>query len=1088
MSENSLVNGYRVIEGEIISDFSGKRIKDVPVRRLKLSEGAWTTLCNALFQNDRGKGIRVSELLSMSSLTLLLLDGMELTMASEIISALKEYLQAEDRQKSHSDSGSLRQNAQPVLPADGLNKVTTNAKPKQSEGTKTSKPIKADTPKPLSLTEMENIILAEENDAEDDFIVHKATGIIIPNGSIEKLNLSVRAYNCLMRDKRGTISDLVGLSFGDLMKIRHMAKLSANEVKAKLEEYLVAQIRQNDLQVKMEEVVPQNSDEERNLSEIQLIPDERFSRMNPDIPVLAPEYFVSNTIIVHKETGKLVQDASINALDLSVRAYNCLMRGKFTTISSLVGLPFSELLGIKNMGIQSANEVQEKLEQYLNEASGMGQAQFAPVRKVVTQADVLRCFKEQAQFAPVRKAVTAADVLRCFEDAPFLVLSFDNMFASIIDTSPDAREDEVWEMIANLVVDNKLTCVDDKTRLYQRVYPSFWAKLEEQNPDDERKERLLYVLRMRAEGKSLEEVGQTMGITRERVRQIEKKAYDKITKKETVFFAEDKYAHLFSEYSLDKSFFFEYLEETEQTWRYLNLRYTKGKKDLEQAKEDEALPVSVRRAVESYVLRDYMQIDGEYVRMQRSDMEDYVLKHYCKETVTLEEFFALYNNFLQEHGIADEALLATGSVRATRSNRLSESTKLLWKQNRKLRYYDIDNGEYTELLETLNLGQYKDVEISTLKFMEEFPKLMQQYDLRDEYEVHNLLKKIHAEKENPTLVFNRMPHLQFGTFDRDAAVKEIMFALAPVSQDDLAEMIYLEYGARLETVKANWLTCVAEYYHQGMYTVDCAVMPEEQAALLKEALTEDFYYFTELRAIYTKLIPNGDVSLLSPYNLKKMGFLVGTSYVIQHYPTAEAYFRHLLLDKDIVNVKGISERYGSLTTYSAFLNELKRELEIIEFEPYQYINIRRLEKLGYDKKRLRKYGDRVWSYLTEENFFTIQSLRNMGFEDELDVFGFEDTFYTSLLKWDDRFSYQRFGNGVLFSAGGKPFGIQDFLVELIQKARAIDVDDFLEEIKERYGIVCDRWKVLEKIKGSSVHYDSIMQRLYDDYETYFDEI
>lgn len=1049
MSENSLVNGYRVIEG------------------------AWTTLCNALFKNDRGRDIKASELLSMSSLTLLLLDGMELTMASEIISALKEYLQAEDRQESHSDSGPLRQDAQLFLSADGLNMIATNAKPKQSEETKTSKPIKAATRKPLPLDEMENIILAEEYDAEDDFIVHTATGIIIPNDSIEKLNLSVRAYNCLMRGKRETISDLVGLSCGDLMIIRNMGKLSANEVKEKLEEYLAAQMKQDDLPIKMEEVVPQNSDEERNLSEIQLIPDERFSRMNPDIPVLAPEYFVSNTIIVHKETGKLVQDASIDALGLSVRAYNCLMRGRFATISSLVGLPFSELLGIKNMGIQSANEVQEKLEQYLNEASSSLE---------------LKPGAGQAQFAPVRKAVTAADVLRCFEDVPFLALSFDNMFASILDTSPDAREDEVWEVIANLVVANKLTCVDDKTKSYQRVYPSFWAKLEEQNPDDEREERLLYVLRMRAEGKSLEEVGQTMGITRERVRQIEKKAYDKITKKETVFFAEDKYAHLFSEYSLDKNFFLKYLEETEQTWHYLNLRYTKGNKDLELAKEDEALPVRVRRAVESYVLRDYMQIDGEYVKMQRSDLEDYVLKHYCKETVTLEEFFALYNNFLQEHGITDEALQATGSVRATRSNRLSDSTKLLWKQNRKLRYYDIDNGEYTELLETLNLGQYKDVEISTLKFMEEFPKLMQQYDLRDEYEVHNLLKKIHAEKGNPTLVFNRMPHLQFGTFDRDAAVKEIMFALAPVSQDDLAEMIYLEYGARLETVKANWLTCVAEYYHQGMYTVDCAVMPEEQVALLKEALTEDFYYFTELRAIYTKLIPNGDVSLLSPYNLKKMGFLVGTSYVIQHYPTAEAYFRHLLLNEDVVNIRGISDRYGSLTTYSAYLNELKRELEIIEFEPYQYINIRRLEKLGYDKKRLRKYGDRVWSYLTEENFFTIQSLRNMGFEDELDGLGFEDTFYTSLLKWDDRFSYQRFGNGVLFSADGKPFDIQDFLVELIQKARAIDVDDFLEELKERYGIVCDRWKALEKIKGSSVHYDSIMQRIYDCYETYFDEI
>lgn len=1036
----------------------------------------------------------------MSSLALLLLDGMELTMASEIINALKEYLQAEDRQESHSDDGSLRQNAQPSLSAGRLNDIATNARPiaenhcerksegekkesgiinepkgepKQSKDTKSSKPIKEIAQKPLSAVKLENNILAEEYEVEDDFIVHTPSGKIIPNDFINKLNLSARAYNCLMRDKRETISSLVGLPMDALMKIRNMGKLSANEVKEKLEEYLVVQLKQNDLQVKVEEVASQDSPEKRNLSEIQLIPDEGFSYMDSDIPVLAPEYFVSNTVIVHKETGKLIQDASLGVLELSVRAYNCLMRGKYATISSLVGVPFATLRGLKNMGIQSANEVQEKLERYLNETPGSLGLQLSQSAREV---------------APVREVITDKSVLGCFAESPLMALSFHDIFDSIKAKSPHAREDEVWEVIAGLVSANKLECVDNKARTYQRVYPSFFGLIEKQNPGNEKEERFLNVLRMRAEGKSLEEAGQIMGITRERVRQIEKKAYEIITKKETAWFVEDGYAHLFSEYSLDKSFFFDYLEETEQTWYYLNLRYTKGKKDLERALEDEALSVSIRRTIESYVHRDYMQIEGEYVRKQRSEVEDYVLRHYCRETVTLEEFFELYNRFLQEHGIVDETLLATDSVRATRSNRLSDSTKLLWKQNRKLRYYDIENGDYTELLETLNLGQYKDVEISTLKFMEEFPKLMQQYDLQDEYEVHNLLKKIHAEKENPTLVFNRMPHLQFGTFNRDVAVKEVLFALAPVSQDDLAEMLYLEYGARLETIKANWLTCVSEYYHQGMYTVDCAAMPEEQVALLQEALTEDFYYFTELKAVYTRLVPNGDMSLLTPYNFKKMGFLVGANYVIQHYSTAEAYFRHLLLDEDVVDIRGINDRYGNLTTYSTCLNDLKRELEIIEFEPYQYISIRRLEKLGYDRDRLRKYGDRVWSYLTEENFFTIQSLRSMGFEDELDGLGFEDTFYTSLLKWDERFSYQRFSNGILFSADGKPVSIQDFLVELIEKVRAIDMDDFLEVLKRQYGIICTKGKVLEKIKDSSVHYDSIMQRLYDDYETYFEEI
>ena len=63
---------------------------------------------------------------------------------------------------------------------------------------------------------------------------------------------------------------------------------------------------------------------------------------------------------------------------------------------------------------------------------------------------------------------------------------------------------------------------------------------------------------------------------------------------------------------------------------------------------------------------------------------------------------------------------------------------IFWKIGRKFRYYDIEAHDYTELLETLDLNQYHNVKLSTLKFIREYPELMQQYDIRDEYELHNL--------------------------------------------------------------------------------------------------------------------------------------------------------------------------------------------------------------------------------------------------------------------------------------------------------------------------------------------------------------
>ncbi len=105
------------------------------------------------------------------------------------------------------------------------------------------------------------------------------------------------------------------------------------------------------------------------------------------------------------------------------------------------------------------------------------------------------------------------------------------------------------------------------------------------------------------------------------------------------------------------------------------------------------------------------------------------------------------SNSFEEHDITDERLQLTESAKASRSNRLAESNRILWKQNRCLRYYDIDGSDFTELLETLNLGQYENIELSTRKFLIDYPELMKRYDLRDEYEIHNLLKRFMQKKK-----------------------------------------------------------------------------------------------------------------------------------------------------------------------------------------------------------------------------------------------------------------------------------------------------------------------------------------------------
>ena len=993
-----LVDGFTVKEDQILCLASGESVKDVPIAALGLSVRASNCLnrTKEKIASQSHTEIMVSDVLCLSLEQLKNIRNMGAKSAEEVLEKVRAYLL---------DGAGVEDNG-------------------STAGTS----------------------IAPGYSVIDGNITELETGLLVADVSVEYLDLGVRATNSLRSGGVHYLSDLIQITPQQLVSFSNMGAKTVSEIKDFVPTYLESH-KVDSLDVKVPEY------EIPSTISISALPE-----LDPEIPVLASEYAVVDGVICNRKTFKVVQDVPVTILDLSVRSLNCLMRNGNKTIASLIGMPFSSFRQIRNLGITSANEIQDKLERYLDRKQEVSVQQSIP-DKTVSETAVLSCLREN-EF----EAISYTDILEML---------------------PDAEESNLLEVLGKLADSGRILFDGNAYSLYHRSFYELIQSLDNTSGLDE---RAIRILQMRVAGSTLEEVGQLEGTTRERIRQIEKKSLDRITRRGNILFDEDRYAYVFRTYSLEKEFYFDYLDGTADLWYYLNFRYTRGRRDPATALDDKLIAASVRRAIDKYIHRGYIQIDGEYILKQRGDIEDYVVERYCKDEVTLDQFFEYYTQFLVDNDLMNEKLEVTEAVRVSRYNRLSESMKLLWKQNQRLRYYDIEGTDYTELFETLNLGQYQNIELSTRKFLVDYPDLMERYDLRDEYEVHNLLKKIHAEKENPDMEFGRMPNIHFGVFDRDSAVKEILFALAPVSMDDLAEMISLEYGTQPATVKANWLTCISEYYHQGLYSVDYEDMPEEHMSKLKEALTDDFYFLSELRKIYAKTVPDADFNLLSTYNLKRMGFLVGASYVIQHYSTAEAYFDYLLTSSDVVDLMPINKRYTGLTTYSAYLARLKHDMQIIEFEPFQYINIHRLEKLGFGKDRLKEYGDRVWSFLVDDDFFTIQSLRQSGFEDELDSLGFGDMFYSSLLKEDGRFSWQRVGNNVVLNPKGSQFTVHDFLVDRITKEKAVDVDDFVHDLSTIYGISFNRREIIEKVKGSDVYYDSIMEKLYADYSTYFEEI
>ena len=72
-------------------------------------------------------------------------------------------------------------------------------------------------------------------------------------------------------------------------------------------------------------------------------------------------------------------------------------------------------------------------------------------------------------------------------------------------------------------------------------------------------------------------------------------------------------------------------------------------------------------------------VDGVWVEKKRNDLEDLVLRKFCKDEMTFEEFTQIYNRFLKEEGVEySPSLYYTEDVIRTRTNRLSDSRVVLW--------------------------------------------------------------------------------------------------------------------------------------------------------------------------------------------------------------------------------------------------------------------------------------------------------------------------------------------------------------------------------------------------------------------------
>ena len=899
---------------------------------------------------------------------------------------------------------------------------------------------------------------------------------ITRNDDISALPLSVRAKNCLRRADIHTIGAMMDYPADELINIRNMGQRTVEEILG-----FVRDLTEGTGEYLLVEAQGQNAD-----------------------PSLRASGACAESVTVFlDETGAVVQDIPIKDLPLSVRARNSLTRNGYQFASELVGITHDGLMQMKKMGLKTAEEVLAYFEKIsvqtgggaIQSDDGTGGNEMAAQMCASYGGEGSVWLQEILRVRSRFPEAMAETLVYHLYDSVFVRGTVKARILRITEESGGeiskaALEEKLPSHLNNTTVLEEIlleleaiSAIEVGEVMVYRRYPSvgeFASGIED--------ERIREVIQGRLAGQTLQEIGDQYGVSKERVRQLMQKGL-----KARPYLREDQYIYLYDHYDFSLEDFLLAYDESHETYYYLEMisQIARGKrKPLEDMLTDTAIAPEYRKKAERAIYKQYISVDGVRVRKNRPSMVKHYIKANCRSLTKLEDFIAGYHRWLDTLDLGEDPSLTIES--RTYENILNLCDYVLWNQWRCFRYYSIPERDFEELLSTLDLEQFENTELSSLKLFRDYPLLMEQYDIRDEYELHNLLKKIWTS-ENVSVKFKKMPTIEVGTADTANQMLTLLLQYAPITAEDLSMRYEEEYGVKAATVRGNYLRELDDYFYKGIYAVDYAALPEHQFARMKQVLDLEFYSMQEAKRLYRREFPDAEESLLNPYTLKTLGYHVYpgySGYIVKNtFSGATDYFHTILTRDDIVDMRNHSAVIRSIATYDNEHRKLRSAYEIVEFSPLQYINIRRLNEAGITKEDLKAYCGAVARYCEKGEYFTTTSLRNSGFTHALDELGFDEWFYSSILFEDrDHFSAQRTGGTRLFLRGRPNANLGDMLVWLLGKYQKMDFYELSDLLKNQYGIFMPREKLIEIINSTDLYYDAIMEAVYIDYDTYFEEI
>lgn len=562
---------------------------------------------------------------------------------------------------------------------------------------------------------------------------------------------------------------------------------------------------------------------------------------------------------------------------------------------------------------------------------------------------------------------------------------------------------------------------------YQRLHIDNYIQSHSQNYP---------VVSQRLKGQTLEEIGQTMGVSRERIRQIEKNERTRIPIHDV---HEMSYAKYYTEYDLTMLEFCKVFSFTNSQYRFLELACKKLSdnhqiKSKEMLMQSDELTFIERNKLEDILNKNFLIIGNRKIEKTKLALIEYLIEIYGKEEIRRDDFYDLVRQFVIEHHLDFDF----SSNRAL-DGVLDRAKNVLHKYGRKLVHYQVDTEDLISTLQGINFEHYMDQEISAKKLFDNYKEDFNQIDIFDEYELHNLLKRYINYLPNYVTI-KRMPLIEIGQVDRDEQVLNLMIELSPINVNDFADEYSNKYGVLAQTVKANFLNVIEEFKKGETYFSDAPVLNPVVVDNLKTLLTHPFYMKEDVKNLYAEKY---GAEKIPDYIFNRLGYRNFSEFILlDKFTRAETFFEETYFNKEMFEVD--DNRLYLLGSFRYRLFKKLSNYEVFEYQKDSFISMNKLTNYADITK------DDVIELLNEfdlvvsDQYFTVSHIEFVIEKSKFSELGFDNIFYESILKTTKGYRFQRIGGAMVFRKTKNKFYTYELIDEIVFKYKSMDIYDLME--------------------------------------------